>query len=81
MVDRVARFRFDLGVEHELLQTPSPGKLDRFSFIRPRRGGSTAAAVTLDTAIDEIRKNMADSVTRFPARPCNRRGALLLWTP
>ena len=39
-------------------------------------GGSTAAAVTLDTAVDETRKMMADSATRFPARLCSRDGKL-----
>ena len=35
-------------------------------------GGSTAAAVTLDTVAAESRKKMADGVTRSPARLCSR---------
>ena len=35
-----------------------------------------AAVVTLDDAVDESRKKMADSVTRFPARLCSRDGKL-----
>ena len=37
-------------------------------------GGSTAAAVTLDTVADESRKKMADGVTMSPARLCRRDG-------
>ena len=37
-------------------------------------GGSTAAAVTLDTVADESRKRMADGVARFPSRLCSRDG-------
>ena len=37
-------------------------------------GGSTAAAVTLDTVADENRKKMADSVARSPSRLCSRDG-------
>ena len=36
-------------------------------------GGSTAAAVTLDTVADESRK-MADGVSRSPSRLCSRDG-------
>ena len=34
-------------------------------------GGSTAAAVTLDTVADESRKKMADGVARSPSRLCS----------
>ena len=53
-------------------QPPSLGSFDWFSLICSRRGGSTAAAVTLDTAANESRKEMADGVTRSPARLCSR---------
>ena len=39
-------------------------------------GGSTAAVVTPDTAVNESSKKMADSVTRFPGRLCSRDGKL-----
>ena len=38
-------------------------------------GGSTAAAVTLDTVADESRK-MADGVARSPSRLCSRDGKI-----
>ena len=42
-------------------------------------GGSTAAAVTLDTVADESRE-MTDRVARSPSRLCSRDGEdLLLW--
>ena len=37
-------------------------------------GGSTAAAVTLDTVADESRKKMAGAVARSPSRLCSRDG-------
>ena len=39
-------------------------------------GGSTAAAVTLDTVADESRKKMADGVARSPSRLCSRDGKI-----
>ena len=39
-------------------------------------GGSTAAAVTLDTVADEGRKKMADVVTWSPSRLCSRDGKI-----
>ena len=65
-------------MEPELLQPPNPGSFVWFSLISSRRGGSTAAGVTLDTAVDEIRKKMAENVTRSPARLCSRDGEALL---
>jgi len=63
-------------VEPELLQPPSPGSFVWFSLICSRRGGSTAAAVTLDTVADESRKKMADGVARSPSRLCSRDGKI-----
>ena len=54
-------------MEPELLHPPSPGSFVWFSLICSRGGGSTAAAVTLDTVADESRK-MADSVARSSSR-------------
>ena len=59
-----------------MLQPPSPGGFVWFSLICSRRGGSKAAAVTLDTVADERRKKMADGVTRSPARLCSRDGKI-----
>ena len=59
-----------------MLQPPSPGSLVWFWLICSRREGSTAAVVTLDTAVDESRKSMVDYVTGFPARLCSRNGKL-----
>ena len=42
-------------------------------------GGSTAAAVTLDTVADENRKKMADSVARSPSRLCSRDGKICVY--
>ena len=39
-------------------------------------GGSTAAAVTLNTVADESSKKMADDVTRSPSRLCSRDGKI-----
>ena len=39
-------------------------------------GGSTAAAVTLDTVADESRKKTADGVARSPSRLCSRDGKI-----
>ena len=39
-------------------------------------GGSTAAAVTLDTVADESRKKMANGVARSPPRLCSRDGKI-----
>ena len=47
-----------------------------FSLICSRGGGSTAAAVTLDTVADESRKKMADGVARSPSRLCSRDGKI-----
>jgi len=63
-------------VEPELLQPPSPGSFVWFSLICSRGGGSTAAAVTLDTVADESRKKMADGVARSPSRLCSRDGKI-----
>ena len=41
-----------------------------------RRGGSTAAMVTLDTVVDESMKKMTDRMTRSPSRLCSRDGKL-----
>ena len=56
------------------LQPPSPGSIVWFCLICSRRGGSTAAAVTLDTVADESTNKMADGATRSPARLCSRDG-------
>ena len=45
-----------------------------FSSICSWREGSTAAAVTLDAAVDKSREKMADRVARSPARLCSRDG-------
>ena len=45
-------------------------------LIYSRRGGATAAILTLDTAVDKSRKKMAGRVARFPARLCSRDGKL-----
>ena len=45
-----------------------------FSLICSRGGGTSAAAVTLDTVDDESRKKMADGVARSPSRLCRRDG-------
>ena len=58
-----------------MLQPPSPGSFVWFSLICSRGGGSTAAAVTLDTVADESRK-MADGVARSPSRLCSRDGKI-----
>ena len=48
-----------------------------FSLICSRGGGgSTAAAVTLDTVADESRKKIADGVARSPSRLCSRDGKI-----
>ena len=58
-----------------LLQRPSPGSFVWFSLICSLGGGgSTAAAVKLDTVADVSRKKMADGVARSPSRLCNRGG-------
>ena len=57
-----------------MLQPPSPGSFVRFSLICSRGGGSTAAAVTLDTVADEIRKTMGDGMAKSPSRLCSRDG-------
>ena len=44
-------------------------------FVDLFAGGSTAAAVTLDTVADESRK-MADGVARSPSRLCSRDGKI-----
>ena len=44
-------------------------------FVR-RRGGSTTAAVRLDTVADESRKKKADCVARSPSRLCSRDGKI-----
>ena len=59
-----------------MLQPPSPGSFVWFSLICSRGGGSTAAAVTLDTVADESRKKMAACVTRSPSRLCSRDGKI-----
>ena len=59
-----------------LVQPPSPGSFVWFSLICSRGGGSTAAAVTLDTVADESRKKMADGVARSPSRHCSRDGKI-----
>ena len=65
-----------------MLQPPNPGSFVCFSLICSRRGGATAAVRTLDTAVDERRKKVADRVVRSPARLCRRDGeASLLSTP
>ena len=63
-------------MEPELLQPPSPSSLVSFSLICSRGGGSIAAAVTFDIVADESRNNMADGVTRSPARLCSRVGKI-----
>ena len=63
-------------MEPELLQPPSPGSFVWFSLICSRGGGSTAAAVTLDTVADESRKKMQDGVARSPSRLCSRDGKI-----
>ena len=56
-------------------RAPDSGQLCLvFVDLFPGGGGSTAAAVTLDTVADESRKKMADGVTRSPARFCSRDG-------
>ena len=40
-------------------------------------GGSTAAAMTLDTVADESRKKMADGLARSPSRLCSRDGKIV----
>ena len=59
-------------------QPPSPrsGSFVWFSLVSARRGGSTEAVATLDTAFDESREKLAYSVTRSPARLCSRDGKL-----
>ena len=49
-----------------------------FGFLRfvPGGGGSTEAAMTLDTVADESRKKMADGVARSPSRLCSRDGKI-----
>ena len=60
-----------------MLQPPSPGSFVRFSLICSRGGGgSTAAAVTLDTVANESRKKMADGVARSPSRLRSRDGQI-----
>ena len=60
--------------------SPSPrvqAVLFGFSLICSQAGGgSTAAAVTLDTVADESRKKMADGVARSPSRICGRDGKM-----
>ena len=55
-----------------MLPPPSPLSFVWFWLICSRKGGSTAAVVTLDTAVDESRKKMVDSVIRLSARLCSR---------
>ena len=62
-----------------MLQPPSAGCFVWFSLIFSRRGGSTSSILTLDTAVDESRKKMADRVTRSPARLCSRDGKLCFY--
>ena len=59
-----------------MLPPPSPLSFVWFWLICSRKGGSTAAVVTLDTAVDESRKKIADRVARFPTRLCSRDGKL-----
>ena len=60
-----------------MLQPPSPGSFVWYPLICSRgRGGSTAAAVTLDTVADESRKKMADGVARSPSRLRSRDGKI-----
>ena len=59
-----------------MLQPPNPSRFVWFSLIGSRWGGSTSAVVTLDTAVDESRKKIADRVARFPTRLCSRDGKL-----
>ena len=57
-------------------QHSSPGSFVWFSLICSRGGGLTTAAVTLDTVADEGKNNLAEGVTRSPARLCSRGGKL-----
>ena len=57
-----------------MLQPPNPGSFGLRRFGRGG-GGSTAAAVTLNTVADESSK-MADDVTRSPSRLCSRDGKI-----
>ena len=59
-----------------MLQLPNPRSFVWFLLICSRRGGATATALTLDTAVDESRKKMADRVARSPARLRSRDGKL-----
>ena len=54
-------------MEPELLMPPSPGSFVWVFVDLFAGGGSTAAAVTLDTVADESRK-MVDGVARSPSR-------------
>ena len=63
-------------IEAELLQPPNPSTFVWFSLICSLRGGSTAALLTVDTAVNESRKKVADRVTRSPTRLCSRDGKL-----
>ena len=55
-----------------MLQPSNPSSFVWFWLICSRRGGATAAVVTLDVAVDE--RKMADGVARSPARLCRSRG-------
>ena len=58
-------------------RAPDSGQLCLvFVDLFPGGGGSTAAAVTLDTVADESRKKMADGVTRSPSPLCSRDGKI-----
>ena len=63
-------------MEPELLQPTNPSSFAWVSLICSRRGGSTAAVLALDTAVEESRKKMADRVARSPARLCSKDGKL-----
>ena len=55
-----------------MLQPSNPSSFVWFWLICSRRGGATAAVVTLEVAVDE--RKMADGVARSPARLCSREG-------
>ena len=60
-----------------MLQPPSLGSFVLFFVdLFGEGGGSTVAAVILDTVADESRKKMADGVTRSPSRLCSREGKI-----
>ena len=59
-----------------MLQPTNPSSFAWVSLICSRRGGSTAAVLALDTAVEESRKKMADRVARSPVRLCSRDGKI-----